>query len=189
MVTSPTDVPLIYMSTNTFIPFDAEDPTFRPPGQHYAVAILLSHLLSRGSVHITDTNAQDATGVAVDPRYLSHPLDAEVLARGLRFVEQHLASAEPLANHIKEIPARFGHLEDNKEYVRRTANGANHWVGSCAMMPKEMGGVVDAQLRVYGCANLRVCDASVVPLVPRGNTQAVVYGVAEMAARLIKEGI
>ncbi len=187
VVSSATDVPIIYMSTNTFIPFDAADPTFRPPGRHYAVALLLSHPLSRGSVHITGTDAGAAGGVAVDPHFLEHPLDAEVLARGLRFVEQQLARAEPLASHLQDAPARFADVESNKEYVRRTAGGANHWVGSCAMMPQEMGGVVDAKLRVHGCANLRVCDASVVPLVPRGNTQAVVYGVAEMAARIIKE--
>ena len=187
VVSSATDVPIIYMSTNTFIPFDAADPTFRPPGRHYAVALLLSHPLSRGSVHITDTDAGTASGVAVDPHFLEHPQDAEVLARGLRFVEQQLVRAEPLASHLQEIPARFGDVESNKDYVRRTASGANHWVGSCAMMPREMGGVVDAKLRVHGCANLRVCDASVVPLVPRGNTQAVVYGVAEMAAKIIKE--
>lgn len=189
VLSSPTDVPIIYMSTNTYIPFDAPDPTFRPPGRHYSVALLFCHPLSRGSVHIADTRADNPDGVAVDPRFLSHPLDIEVLARGLRFAEQRLARTEPLASHLKRAPRRFDDVAETKEYVRRTVTGGNHWVGSCAMMPKDMGGVVDAQLRVYGCANLRVCDASVVPIVPRGNTQAVVYGVAEMAAELIKRSL
>lgn len=57
------------------------------------------------------------------------------------------------------------------------------------MMPRNMGGVVDPQLRLYGCRNLRVCDASVVPTTPRTNPQATVYGVAEMAAEIIKSGV
>lgn len=57
------------------------------------------------------------------------------------------------------------------------------------MLPKQMGGVVDPQLRVYGTANLRVCDASVIPLIPHANPQATVYGVAEHAAGLIKESL
>lgn len=52
------------------------------------------------------------------------------------------------------------------------------------MLPREVGGVVDPQLRVYGTANLRVCDASVIPLTPRANPQATVYGVAEHGAKL-----
>lgn len=57
------------------------------------------------------------------------------------------------------------------------------------MLPRGMGGVVDPQLRVYGTANLRVCDASVIPLTPRANPQATVYGVAEHASTLIKRSL
>jgi choline dehydrogenase-like flavoprotein len=53
------------------------------------------------------------------------------------------------------------------------------------MLPREMGGVVDDQLKVYGTRNLRVVDASVFPLEPAGNIQATVYAVAERAADLI----
>lgn len=54
------------------------------------------------------------------------------------------------------------------------------------MMPREMGGVVDQDLRVYGLKNVRVVDASVFPMVPRGNIQTSVYAVAERAADTIK---
>jgi choline dehydrogenase-like flavoprotein len=57
------------------------------------------------------------------------------------------------------------------------------------MMPRDMGGVVDAELRVYGTRNLRVCDASIIPLTPRANPQATVYGVAEHGAGLIKASL
>jgi choline dehydrogenase-like flavoprotein len=55
------------------------------------------------------------------------------------------------------------------------------------MMPKEIGGVVDSRLKVYGVQNLRVVDASVFPLETLGNIQATVYAVAEKAADLMKE--
>ena len=71
-------------------------------------------------------------------------------------------------------------------FIKDQAVGAHHYTGSCSMLPREMGGVVDPRLRVYGTANLRVCDASVIPLAPRANPQATVYGVAEHAAKLIK---
>jgi choline dehydrogenase-like flavoprotein len=57
------------------------------------------------------------------------------------------------------------------------------------MMPREKGGVVDAALRVYGTKNLRVVDASVMPFVTRANTMATVYGIAEKAADMIKQGL
>lgn len=57
------------------------------------------------------------------------------------------------------------------------------------MMPHAIGGVADNKLRVYGCSNLRVCDASIVPLEPTANPQAVIYGIAELAADFIKEYI
>ena len=59
-------------------------------------------------------------------------------------------------------------------------------MGTCSIMPKENGGVVDTRLIVYGTSNLRIVDASIVPLTPRANTQSTVYAVAERAADLIK---
>lgn len=55
------------------------------------------------------------------------------------------------------------------------------------MMSREMGGVVDERLRVYGTRNLRVCDASVIPMVPRGNIVTSVFAWAERASDIIKE--
>lgn len=54
------------------------------------------------------------------------------------------------------------------------------------MLPREQDGVVDSHLKVYGTQNLRVVDASSVPIIPRGNTQATVFTVAEKAADIIK---
>lgn len=108
---------------------------------------------------------------------------------------EKIASSEPLAAHLKLDGKRnplappygsLANLDAAKDYLHKTAIGAHHFTGTCSMMPRELGGVVDAQLRVYGCRNLRVCDASIIPLTPRTNPQATVYGVAEHAAGIIK---
>jgi choline dehydrogenase-like flavoprotein len=54
-------------------------------------------------------------------------------------------------------------------------------------MPEDLGGCVDAQLKVYGVGNLRVVDASIIPLIPAAHLQATMYAVAEKAADIIKE--
>lgn len=78
-------------------------------------------------------------------------------------------------------------LDAAKEHVRRSIITNNHLCGTCAMLPKETGGVVDDRLRVYGVKNLRIVDASIFPMIPRGNIQSSVYAVAEKAADLIKD--
>ena len=55
------------------------------------------------------------------------------------------------------------------------------------MLPKEDGGVVDPYLRVYGVSNLRVVDASVIPILVSGHIQTSVYGIAERAAKMVAE--
>ncbi|KAF2224075.1 glucose-methanol-choline oxidoreductase, partial [Elsinoe ampelina] len=61
-----------------------------------------------------------------------------------------------------------------------------HPVGTCAMMPRDKGGVVYEEVRVYGVKGLRMVDASVMPMMPRGNIQTTVYALAERAADIIK---
>ncbi|RYP68935.1 hypothetical protein DL770_008351 [Monosporascus sp. CRB-9-2] len=84
--------------------------------------------------------------------YLTEPLDIEVLARHLQFVET-VAMTDPLASQLrldgKRSPAAppagaFADLNVTKDYIRNTAIGAHHFTSTCAMMPRELGGVVDA---------------------------------------------
>ncbi|KAK0758109.1 hypothetical protein N5P37_009407 [Trichoderma harzianum] len=202
ILTSPEEASGYYISFSGFASFNPDGTMAAPPPgteKYFSVALLLTHPLSRGSVHINSAS-QSSTDLTIDPQYFSHPLDLEILARHLRFVES-LASAEPLASHLKAggkrnpaaqsagtFSADSG-LEKAKEYLRQTTVGAHHFTGTCSMMPKDLGGVVDAQLRLYGCPNLRVADASIIPLTPRANPQATVYGVAEHAASIIKGGL
>ncbi|KAI0388470.1 GMC oxidoreductase [Xylariaceae sp. FL0594] len=194
VLTSPSEAVGNYVLGPAYAPFDSPglDPKYRAPGKYIAIAVKLSHPLSRGSVHVTSSDASLAAtneGVKVDCRYLSHPLDIEVLARQLRFMEDLVLRAEPIAQHLLDTERRFADLEKSKQFVRDTADGAYHYTGTCAMMGRDMGGVVDDRLRVYGVKGLRVCDASVIPLEPTANPQAIVYAVAERAAELIKEDL
>lgn len=170
-----------------------------PPGNqtYFSIAILLASPLSRGSVHIRAASSS-SPDLALDPACLSHPLDVEILARHVQQAEQLLAT-DPFAAHVRPSstcddvlpskPGSLANLADAKEYVLRTTVCANHYTGTCSMMPREMGGVVDPQLRVYGCEGLRVLDASVIPITPRASAQATVYGVAEHGAKIIKASL
>jgi choline dehydrogenase-like flavoprotein len=78
-------------------------------------------------------------------------------------------------------------LDAAKEIVKERLLSTFHPTGTCAMMPKAIGGVVDSRLKVHGTKNLRIVDASIFPMETLGNIQATVYAVAEKAADLIKE--
>jgi choline dehydrogenase len=70
--------------------------------------------------------------------------------------------------------------------VQGGAVPAAHGIGTAAMMRRELGGVVDSELRVYGTENVRVVDASVYPVQIVGHPTASLYGVAERASDIIK---
>ncbi|KAK2598137.1 hypothetical protein QQS21_005688 [Conoideocrella luteorostrata] len=148
----------------------------------------LSHPFSRGNVHIHSKNISDPP--LIDPKYFSNPADREILARHLRYLPT-IYKTQPLAGLVKPngrtIPTDLN--LDSLEYTRKlvdTGFTTYHPCGTCAMMPREDGGVVDSHLRVYGVRGLRVVDASIFPLIPRGNIQTSVYAVAEKAADIIK---
>ncbi|GLB04654.1 hypothetical protein AtubIFM57258_010670 [Aspergillus tubingensis] len=160
------------------------------PGNYISIVAVLNRPFSRGSVHLASS---DPTVLPTfDPRMLSHPLDLEIQARHVMWLET-LAATEPMASLLKpngrrlHYPTRVTSLETARELTRDRIICHYHVSGTAAMMPREIGGVVDDRLRVYGCRNLRVVDASVMPLIPRGNIQMTVYAVAEKAADIIKE--
>lgn len=73
------------------------------------------------------------------------------------------------------------------KWIKDNLQSEYHRAGSCAMMPESKGGVVDEKFGLYGVSDLRVVDASVFPLMPRGNLQTLIYAIAERAADFIKE--
>ncbi|KAL1588271.1 hypothetical protein WHR41_03114 [Cladosporium halotolerans] len=158
-------------------------------GKCVTFCAMLSHPLSRGSVHITSPEAK--TKPVVRFNYYTHPVDLEVHARHLLAL-QDLAQAPAFKPMIKEGGARYPpvlDLEAAKSFLRETATTNYHPCGSCAMRPEGDGGVVDERLKVYGTANVRVVDASVFPVIPRGNIVSSVYAVAEKAADILLEDL
>ncbi len=161
------------------------------PGNFVSLGAALLHPLSRGSVHIDPADTTQAS--FINPKYFSIPLDVEVLAYYVLFLEK-LAASQPLASLLKPDGKRnhptahhIKSLAAAKEYVKATAISNNHPACTCAMKSKEKGGVVNERLIVYGTNNLRIVDASVMPTIPGGNIQSSVYAVAERAADLIKD--
>ena len=160
------------------------------PENYLTISVLLLNPFSAGTVHIK--SADPAQAPAIDNKYLDHPLDLEILSRHIRYLNT-LAKTQPLASLLKPEGKRntlynsFQNLDVVKEYVRKTAMSNWHPIGTCAMLPKEEGGVVSDKLIVYGTKNLRIVDASIMPIITRANTQTTVYAVAERAADLIKD--
>jgi choline dehydrogenase-like flavoprotein len=159
------------------------------PKNYITIMVANNHPFSRGFCHIRSANPRDKP--ILDPRYLSHPLDLEILARQTQYIETIVATA-PFASLLKptgRLPEgkEATSLDAAKDIVKERLLSTFHPVGTCAMMPRELGGVVDSRLKVHGARNLRVVDASVFPLETLGNIQATVYAVAEKAADLIKE--
>ena len=160
------------------------------PGGFTSIGPILPYPLSRGSTHIVSSDPRQPP--EIDPRYLSHRLDLELMARHLRQCDT-VANTQPFASFLKpngrrNHPSARGiqDLEKAKAYIRETAFSSNHPVGTCPMKPRNKGGVVDPELLVYGTKNIRVVDASMIPLLPRANTMSTVYAVAEKAADIIK---
>ncbi|KAI1177626.1 hypothetical protein F4777DRAFT_540746 [Nemania sp. FL0916] len=163
--------------------------TSHAPYNCIGIMALLNHPFSRGSVHISSNDV--SVPPTWDPNYCSHPLDLEILARTVGFVEK-IVNTAPYADMIdptlKRLPeAKGDDLEAAREIVRARTVSCFHIAGSCRMLPRELGGVVDEKLIVHGTGNLRIVDASMIPLEPLGNIQTTVYAVAERAADFIKE--
>lgn len=112
----------------------------------------------------------------VDPRYLSRPLDLEIIARFIRYIDQ-IVHAEPLVNLFKPngrrslgAPKDLTDLEQVRKYVRQATLSCCHSTSTCAMLPRDKGGVVDPKLFVYDVEGLRIVDSSVIPMATRGNS-------------------
>jgi choline dehydrogenase len=98
-----------------------------------------------------------------------------------------LLNSSPVSRFIRDphmVPASDSD-EDIAAHIRETVQTLYHPVGTCKMGTDDMA-VVDPELRVHGLEGLRVVDASVMPTVPRGNTNAPTIAVAERAADLIR---
>ncbi|KAK0452634.1 alcohol oxidase [Armillaria borealis] len=167
-----------YMPTGTTMP---------EPGKHYVSWLLAAaHPFSRGTVHINSTDPQAQP--EIDPHMFEEDIDVQILAEGLKFARK-LIKSDVLSTVVKgEISPGKDIKSDEQlqDYVRSTGMTVYHPIGTASMLPKEDGGVVDANVKVYGTKNLRVADASIIPVHIASHPHTTIYAMAEKAADIIK---
>ena len=150
-----------------------------------AVVLGLQHPYSRGSVKAVSANVFD--GVLADAGFLQNPLDITLMAEGIRFARKLMATQAMASLAPFEILPGGNVTSDAalEEFVRSTAATLYHPAGSCKVGPREEGGVVDQELKVYGVEGLRVVDASEIPLLPATHLMTTVYAIAEKVCFVI----
>ncbi|KAI0384574.1 putative GMC oxidoreductase [Hypomontagnella monticulosa] len=146
------------------------------------------HPLSRGTVNINTADPFNTEPV-VDYRALTNPVDLDIMVEMLRFTKRYFFETRLKEFGPRQVqpPDYVNEFEDLAGFLQTNLSPSEfHPSGTCAMMPKELGGVVDENLKVYGVKNLRVVDASIMPTLPGANTCQSVYAIAEKAVDLIK---
>lgn len=174
--------------------------------------VAAQHVFSRGWITIKSADKKylfaprggssgDDRGIDIDFRYGSNPLDVDIFVDGMAYVRKLALGTKAFgALNMNELVPGFGYTSPNpsnafipgneassiKEFVGDTIDTLYHSCCTNPMMPKNKGGVVDSELRVYGVENLRVADASVIPLIPSAHLQPTVYAIAEKLVDIIK---
>ena len=147
------------------------------------VCVLRPH--SRG--HVGLQSADPLAAPAIDPQYLSDPRDLAATIKGAKLMREIL-QAPPLAPYRhKELHGTRDGMSDAdwERHIRARADTIYHPVGTCKMGVDDMS-VVNPELKVRGVEGLRVVDASVMPTLIGGNTNAPTIMIAEKAADMIK---
>lgn len=136
---------------------------------------------SRGKLSLASTNPHDA--VRINAGYLSHPDDIEVMLKGIKLSRRILAQKSFDAFRGEEVyPGKAIQSDDElRAFIRRKAESIYHPIGTCKMGTDNMA-VVDSELKVHGLVGLRVVDASIMPTLVGGNTNAPTIMIAEKAS-------
>jgi choline dehydrogenase-like flavoprotein len=157
-------------------------------GHGYSCHAYILRPESRGHVRLRTADMRDAP--SIDPRFLSAEADMDALVAGVRIVRRIFAQPALADAGGKEmLTDGFGPDDSNEEairaFVRTQADSVFHPVGTCKMGVDGMA-VVDPNLRVFGIEGLRVADASIMPTLIGGNTNAPAIMIGEKAADLIR---
>ncbi|MEI9850267.1 MAG: GMC family oxidoreductase N-terminal domain-containing protein [Sphingomonas sp.] len=153
-------------------------------GHGFGASAVLLRPRSRGSVRLAA--ADPSAAALVDPAFFADPEDLETLLRGVKFVRRLLAAPAFDRHRGRELRPGPDVQDDEalRDHIRATAGSSFHPVGTCRM-GSDAGAVVDPELRVRGLGGLRVVDASIMPAIVGGNTNAPVIMIAEKAADMI----
>lgn len=165
--------------------FFESDNTPESNTSYLTIATTLQHPLSRGSSHI---KSQDPSEVpSIDPGFLSHPFDLWLMKKAAKHARK-IMSQPQWAAIIRDEKYPGPSVQSDEEWlasIKKRVRTEYHPLGTSSMMPREKSGVVDPELRVYGTQNLRVADASIIPIQIGGHPSMTVYALAEKAAEII----
>lgn len=144
-------------------------------------SLVLTKPASRGTVTLNQTDVYAEP--ILDYGTHTNPVDVLVASEAVRF-SRRFRQTPTMENSFAPVEfapgANITTDADLEYYIRSTAGSTTgHLSGTCAMMPREMGGVVSPELLVYGVTGLSVADASIMPLIPGAHTCASTYAVAE----------
>lgn len=150
---------------------------------------------SQGSIHIASSNP--LLPPTINPNFFQLPIDAYVEAAAAIRIRELFATA-PISQHVKaELTPGFERVPKESDWrsaawdgwIRETYNGNSHPVSTCAMLSKDLGGIVDETGKVYGIQNVRVVDASIFPTQISGHLSATIYAIAGKIADAILSGL
>lgn len=181
---------LIFSDTH---PVPIAEILVEPSGTAYDAEFWTLLPFSRGSVHINSAKAGEAA--LINPNYFMLDFDVTSLTGTTRFIRE-IFGTQPFAATVGSetspgldvVPADATQAEWF-DWIQTAYRSNFHPVATTAMMPREIGGVVDNSLKVYGTQNVRVVDASVLPFQVCGHLTSTLYAVAERAADIIKGDI
>ncbi|KZV83816.1 alcohol oxidase [Exidia glandulosa HHB12029] len=168
-------------------PSNAYADTREPNKSYMQIACIPSHQFSRGSIHVKSGNPLDHPGI--DLNTFDFTIDKRIMLAGTR-LGHNLTDKMPLkqivVNDVKP-PAHTDTDDEWNEFIAQTASTPFHPCCTNSMLPRELGGVVNPRLVVYGTSNLRVADVSILPMILGTHLMATAYAIGERAADFIKE--
>jgi choline dehydrogenase-like flavoprotein len=155
-------------------------------GHGFSCHVCLLRPSSRGSLKLASADPMAAP--LIDPNFLAERDDTERLVRGFKIMRRILQqpALAGFGGRESAVSAQAQSDEQIEQFVRNHADTIYHPAGTCRMGPGPMD-VVDAQLRVKGMQGLRVVDASIMPRLVSGNTNAPTIAIAEKAAEMIRQ--